>query len=100
MRVLDVGTGSGSNVARRRRRRPRPHRRTGQELLRVCKPGGSVGFTTWRTRGLSGQLFRVVGAHAPPPPEGIGVPPRWGDREHVRAMLAPAEPEFAEDEVV
>ena len=76
------------------------HRRAGQELLRVCKPSGSVGFATWLTRGLSGQLFRVVGAHAPPPPDGIGVPPQWGDREHVRAMLAPAEPEFTEDEVV
>jgi SAM-dependent methyltransferase len=76
------------------------HRQASQELLRVCKPGGVVGFTTWLTESFSGALFRTIGAHAPPPPEGVGVPPQWGDREHVRETLAPYEPEFGEDAVI
>ena len=76
------------------------HRQAAQELVRVCKPGGTIGFTTWTMTGYSGQLFRTIGAHAPPPPEGAGVPPQWADRDHVREMLAPLEPEFAEDDVL
>ena len=76
------------------------HRQAAQELVRVCKPGGTIGFTTWTMIGYSGQLFRTIGAHAPPPPEGVGVPPQWADRDHVHEMLAPLEPEFAEDDVL
>jgi SAM-dependent methyltransferase len=76
------------------------HRQAAQELVRVCKPGGSVGFTTWLTTGFSGRMFAVIGMHAPPPPPGVQPPPLWGDREHVRETLAPLEPEFAEDSVV
>ena len=76
------------------------HRQASQELVRVCKPGGTVAFTTWTLMGYSGQLFRTIGAHAPPPPAGVGVPPQWADRDHVREMFAPLEPEFAEDDVL
>ena len=76
------------------------HRQAAQELLRVCKPGGSVGFTTWLTTGLAGRMFAVIGMHAPPPPPGVQPPPLWGDREHVRETVAPLEPEFAEDALV
>jgi hypothetical protein len=76
------------------------HRQAAQELLRVCKPGGTVAFTTWLTTGLAGRMFAVIGKHAPPPPAGVQPPPSWGDREHVRDTVAPLEPEFAEDVVV
>jgi len=71
------------------------HRRAGQELLRVCGPGGVVGLTTWLLDGYVGRMFSLMGEYAPPPPAGAGAPPQWGDRDHVREMLAPYEPEFS-----
>jgi SAM-dependent methyltransferase len=71
------------------------HRAAGQELLRVCRPGGIVGFTTWVPSGYVGRIFQLMGGYAPPPPPGTQPPPLWGDRDHVREMLAPGEPEFS-----
>jgi len=76
------------------------HRQAAQELVRVCKPGGVVGFTTWLPTGYIGRTFTVMGSFAPPLPEGVEPPPLWGDRDHVRAALAPFEPEFSEASVV
>lgn len=76
------------------------HRAAGQELLRVCRPGGVVGFTTWLRTGYVGRMFALMGEFAPgPPPPGAGLPPQWGERDHVREMLAPHEPEFSEGAV-
>lgn len=50
--------------------------RAASELLRVCKPGGTIGLVG-PTRGvLSGDMFAVVGEYAPPPP-GVEPPLRW-----------------------
>lgn len=72
------------------------HRRAGQELLRVCRPGGVVGFTTWLPQGYPGRMFRLMGEYMPPPPPGVQPPPLWGDRDHVREQIAPHQPEFSE----
>ena len=71
------------------------HRTAAQELLRVCRPGGIVGFTTWLQSGYVGRMFALMGEFAPPPPAGAGVPPEWGNHDHVREMVAPYEPEFS-----
>jgi SAM-dependent methyltransferase len=72
------------------------HRAAAQELCRVCKPGGVVGFTTWLRSGYVARMFALMGEFSPaPPPPGVGVPPQWGEHDHVREMLAPYEPEFS-----
>ncbi|MCA8949599.1 MAG: class I SAM-dependent methyltransferase [Planctomycetes bacterium] len=53
--------------------------RAANELLRVCRPGGRIGLTTWTPAGFIGQLFAVVGRHVPPPP-GLPSPAAWGTR--------------------
>lgn len=53
---------------------PNPER-AAAELLRVCRPGGRIGLANWTPEGYVGRMFKIVGAHVPPPP---GVP-RLGD---------------------
>lgn len=59
------------------------------ELVRVCKPGGAIGFCAWTPDGLIGRMFRITASYMPPPPEGALPPPLWGTEEHVRELLEP-----------
>ena len=58
------------------------HDRTADELLRVVRPGGRIGLAAWTPEGFIGQLFRLVGAHVPPP-AGVRSPVRWGDESYL-----------------
>ena len=39
----------------------------GQELLRVCRPGGTIGLANWTPDGFIGHVFRTIGKYVPPP---------------------------------
>jgi SAM-dependent methyltransferase len=65
------------------------HAAAAGELARVCRPGGIVGTATWRPTGAIGEQFKIIGSHMPPPPEGVGAPPRWGDEDYVRSLFEP-----------
>ncbi len=58
------------------------HERTAAELLRVVRHGGRIGLAAWTPEGFIGELFRVVGAHVPPP-TGLRPPARWGDEAYL-----------------
>ena len=64
------------------------HQRAADELVRVCRPGGTIGLLNWTPEGFIGQLFATMKPFAPPPPPGAQPPPLWGREEHVRALLA------------
>ena len=63
------------------------HETVAGELLRVCRPGGTIGLVNWTPEGLIGRLFKILGAYAPPPPEGASPPPKWGSEDHVRRLI-------------
>src|SRR3954466_7315532 len=63
------------------------HQEAADELVRVCRPGGTIGLLSWTPEGMIGELFRTMGPFAPPPPPGATPPPRWGDPGHVRELL-------------
>ncbi len=63
------------------------HQRAADELVRVCRPGGTIGLLSWTPQGFVGQLFAAMKPYAPPPPPGAQPPPLWGDEDHVRALL-------------
>ncbi len=63
------------------------HQQTADELLRVCRPGGTIGLINWTPAGFIGELFRTMKPYAPPPPAGAQPPPLWGDEDHVRGLF-------------
>jgi SAM-dependent methyltransferase len=63
------------------------HQAAADELVRVCRPGGTIGLLSWTPEGMIGGLFRTIGPFAPPPPPGAQPPPLWGSEEHLRALL-------------
>ena len=58
------------------------HRRAASEMLRVLRPGGRIGLANWTPEGFIGRLFKVVGAHVPPP-AGVASPSLWGTEPHI-----------------
>jgi hypothetical protein len=63
------------------------HQRVADELVRVCRPGGTIGMINWTPEGFIGKLFKTMSPYAPPPPAGASPPPRWGDEQHVRELF-------------
>ncbi|MBF5029638.1 MULTISPECIES: class I SAM-dependent methyltransferase [unclassified Micromonospora] len=63
------------------------HRAAADEVLRVCRPGGTIGLVNWTPEGFVGQLFAAMRPFAPPPPPGAQPPPLWGDEDHVRELF-------------
>jgi SAM-dependent methyltransferase len=63
--------------------------RAAAELVRVCKPGGTIGLVNWTPAGFIGQLLRTVGKHVPPP-AGVRPPPQWGTEERLGELLGHA----------
>jgi SAM-dependent methyltransferase len=62
-------------------------RRTADEMLRVCRPGGTIGMINFRPEGLAGEFFELLGRYAPPPPPGALPPTLWGSEDHVRELF-------------
>ena len=63
------------------------HQRSADELVRVCRQGGTIGLLNWTPTGFIGQMFATMKPYAPPPPAGASPPPLWGDEDHVRKLL-------------
>jgi len=63
------------------------HQTAADELVRVCRPGGSIGLLSWTPEGMLGALFRMMKPFAPAPAPGAQPPPLWGSDEHLRALF-------------
>jgi SAM-dependent methyltransferase len=63
------------------------HQQTARELVRVCRPGGTIGMINWTPDGVIGDLFRTIKPFAPAPPPGALPPPLWGNEEHVTELF-------------
>jgi ubiquinone/menaquinone biosynthesis C-methylase UbiE len=65
------------------------HRRAASELVRVCRPGGTIALANWTPAGFVGRVFQTVAAHVPSLslmwPPGL-----WGTREHLEQLLGGA----------
>jgi SAM-dependent methyltransferase len=63
------------------------HRAIADELLRVCRPGGTIAMVNWTPEGFIGGLFETMARCATPPPPGAQPPSLWGSEEHVRELF-------------
>ena len=63
------------------------HQEAADELVRVCRPGGTVALLSWTPEGMLGDLFRTMKPFAPPPPPGAQPPPLWGSEEHLVGLF-------------
>jgi SAM-dependent methyltransferase len=63
------------------------HAAVARELLRVCRPGGTIAMANWTPDGEVGRYFALLDRYAPAPgPD----PTAWGDPTHATRLLAPA----------
>ena len=63
------------------------HQQSADELVRVCRTGGTIGLLSWTPQGFIGRMFATMKPYAAPPAPGAQPPPLWGDEQHVRALL-------------
>jgi ubiquinone/menaquinone biosynthesis C-methylase UbiE len=63
------------------------HRAVAGELVRVCRPGGTIGMANFVPEGTAADFFGVLEPYGPPPPPGTLSPLLWGSEEHVRELF-------------
>jgi ubiquinone/menaquinone biosynthesis C-methylase UbiE len=63
------------------------HRAVADELLRVCRPGGTIGMLNFTPEGLISDFFGALAPHMPPPPPDALPPALWGSDEHLRTLF-------------
>jgi ubiquinone/menaquinone biosynthesis C-methylase UbiE len=64
------------------------HERAAAQMARVCRSGGRIGMANWTPDGFIGELFKVIGAHVPPP-AGARSPAQWGTRANILKLFEP-----------
>jgi SAM-dependent methyltransferase len=62
-------------------------RAVANELVRVCRPGGTIGMMNFTPEGTGGEFFALLAPYAPAPPPGTAPPVLWGQEEHVRELF-------------
>jgi SAM-dependent methyltransferase len=63
------------------------HRRTADEMARVCKDGGTIAICCWTPDGTVGDFFRAASRYLPPAPDYASPPILWGAQEYVEEMF-------------
>ena len=57
-----------------------------EELLRVCRSGGTIGLANWAAEGFVGAVFHGIAQHDPPGTE-LAEPAAWGTEQGIRALF-------------
>jgi SAM-dependent methyltransferase len=63
------------------------HQVTAEELVRVCKDGGSIALANWTPEGQVGDMFKIMGRYLPPSPSYASPAALWGSEEYVRELF-------------
>ncbi|HKU67498.1 MAG TPA: class I SAM-dependent methyltransferase [Candidatus Baltobacteraceae bacterium] len=65
--------------------------RAAAELLRVCKPGGTIALSNWTLESLPGGMFALGTTYGPPRPAGSHAPIEWGTVPGLRRLFGDRE---------
>jgi len=63
------------------------HQAVADELVRVCRPGGTIGLVSFTPEGVGGEFFSLLAPYAPAPPADADPPILWGQEDHVRTLF-------------
>jgi len=63
------------------------HEAVANELLRVCRPGGTIGMVNFTPEGLAADFFGLFVPYLPQQPADSLPPVMWGSEEHVRNLF-------------
>ena len=63
------------------------HQTVADEMLRVCRPGGTIGMANFTPEGLISDFFAALAPYMPPPPPDALPPALWGREEHVHELF-------------
>jgi SAM-dependent methyltransferase len=63
------------------------HARTADELVRVVRPGGTIGLISWTPAGFIGRMFAAMRPYVAAPPPGAQPPPLWGAQDHLGELF-------------
>ena len=63
------------------------HQAVANEMLRVCRPQGTIGMVNFTPEGLITEFFGALAPYMPPPPPGALPPAAWGAEQHVRELF-------------
>lgn len=67
------------------------HARAAAELVRVCRPGGTIGLCSWTPEGVPGVVARALDSHLCGDGSGCDAgssPLQWGSEDRVRSLFA------------
>jgi SAM-dependent methyltransferase len=64
------------------------HEVVAEELVRVCRPGGSIVLGNWAADGYIGRFWTAMGPYLAAPPAFASPPPGWGREDHVRELFS------------
>lgn len=65
-----------------------PHQqRAADELVRVCRPQGTIGVISWTPGGFMGQLLATVRPYRPTLPPGVPPAALWGLESYIAELL-------------
>jgi SAM-dependent methyltransferase len=70
------------------------HQRAADELVRVCRPGGTIGLISWTPEGFIGRMFATMKPYVAAPPPGLQPPPKWGSAGYVQGLLGDGMTDF------
>jgi ubiquinone/menaquinone biosynthesis C-methylase UbiE len=62
------------------------HQAVADELLRVCRPGGTIGMINFTPEGLAAEFFEIFERYAPSPAGALS-PMLWGSEDHLRRLF-------------
>lgn len=63
------------------------HQAVADELLRVCRPGGTVAMINFTPEGNAADFFSALAPYMPAPPPKALPPVLWGSEQHVRELF-------------